>query len=402
MGAGASASLEGQLGDNNGALSVSDITALLRQHGYSEPGKRAKGLVIALGLEDQVSRATLVAAIEELGALVAPLKAGGGKMAVPPAKVAAPPKKAGALAIASASDGESTEAAILAELNLARTNPKEYAQLLEPRLAQLQGNTFRPPNTTMPLVTDEGAAAVREAILFLGKQTPLAAFVRQSPGMSQAALDHVMDTGPKGLCGHDGSDGSSPVDRLTRHGSWQSSAAENIAYGTSSAREIVLQLIVDDGVPSRGHRLNIFSPTSTVVGIATGAHKKFATMACITFAGGFVEGTPGGVAAPAGSKAPPAKSPLSKAPPANAPLPVSAPQAAPVAAASNKSKPGASSLGAVRASDGSQVFVPPGGKKAVQTEVAISGNQKKTTTTTIITDALGNQKKFVATKVETC
>ena len=34
---------------------------------------------------------------------------------------------------------------------------------------------------------------------------------------------------------------------------------ENIAYGTTGGEAVVIALFIDDGVPSRGHRTNIFS-----------------------------------------------------------------------------------------------------------------------------------------------
>ena len=69
--------------------------------------------------------------------------------------------------------------------------------------------------------------------------------------------------------GHTGADGSLPWDRVARYGQWSGTIAENIsygAYGESDARRIVLSLVIDDGVASRGHRDNILNAAFSVIG----------------------------------------------------------------------------------------------------------------------------------------
>jgi len=73
-----------------------------------------------------------------------------------------------------------------------------------------------------------------------------------------ACKDHVLDTGPSGLTGHTGTDGSSPFDRMGKYVSLEGTSGENIAYGLSSPERVIMQLAIDDGVASRGHRANIF------------------------------------------------------------------------------------------------------------------------------------------------
>ena len=179
------------------------------------------------------------------------------------------------------------ELEIVAELNLARTEPKKYADLLREYRAFIRGTYLeRPGETTVVLA--EGRKAVDEAIAFLERQKPLPPMVL-SRGLSRAAADHAADQGRTGQTGHTGSDRSSMSQRVERYGSWKRTIGENIAYGAETARDVVIQLIVDDGVASRGHRANIFNPDFLVVGVAFGTHKGYRTVCVQDFAGGYEE-----------------------------------------------------------------------------------------------------------------
>lgn len=179
--------------------------------------------------------------------------------------------------------------AVLQELNIARTNPLKYVEFLKEYRNTFEGNVSRGADR-VKWRTKEGVAAVDEAINVLSKQTPLTP-LKFSEGLALAAMDHVEDTGPKGTTGHDGSDGSTSSQRVKRYGSWKKTTGENIAYGHDEARKIVMQLIVDDGVPSRGHRENIYNKNFHVAGIACGPHATSRCMCVIDFAGGYQDDT---------------------------------------------------------------------------------------------------------------
>lgn len=193
--------------------------------------------------------------------------------------------------IAAAIDGapylSDIEKEVFREMNLARTNPRKYAALLEETLPYYRGTLLSLPGKT-PLLTREGAGAVREAVTYLKKQAPRAALM-PSRGMSLAASDHVRDQGPRGTMGHQGSDGSMPRARLMRHGTILV-YGENISYGAETAREIVMLLIIDDGVAGRGHRTNMFRDNFKYAGVAVGPHTGLRVMCVIDFAGKFMEG----------------------------------------------------------------------------------------------------------------
>lgn len=182
---------------------------------------------------------------------------------------------------------QASNEAVIAELNYARTQPAEYANHLEKMKQYFKGNRYELPGE-IPLLTNEGVAAVQEAIDYLRQASPRKPLTL-SVGLTKAAEDHRKDCGPKGITSHTGSDGSSMEDRINRYGTWDITIGENISFGAKNARDIVIQLIVDDGVKSRGHRNNIFNPQFTLVGTAFGYHKDYDVMCVMGFAGLFTE-----------------------------------------------------------------------------------------------------------------
>lgn len=172
------------------------------------------------------------------------------------------------------------------ELNLARTQPAKYADFLEQHKARFEDDmTYKLPGGGR-IRTQEGLKAVDEAIGFLKKAKPIGKLAL-SDALSKAAEDHTKDIGKAGIVGHDGTDGSSSTDRMKRHGEWKKTCGENIAFGPDEPREVVMQLIIDDGVTNRGHRVNIFNQDYKVVGISAGPHAKYGNMVTMDFAGGF-------------------------------------------------------------------------------------------------------------------
>jgi uncharacterized protein YkwD len=183
-------------------------------------------------------------------------------------------------------DDSASGRAVIREMNLARQNPALYATFVRELRAKMNGNVLVLPGRTR-VRTKEGTAAVDEAIRFLQNAQPLPPLAL-SRGMSRAAADHCADQASGGF-GHEGRDHSHGGQRIARYGTVMGGWAENVSYGKSSARDVVLALIIDDGLPARKHRTNIFNPNYNFAGAAFGRHARFGTMCSMDFAGGYAE-----------------------------------------------------------------------------------------------------------------
>lgn len=179
------------------------------------------------------------------------------------------------------------EREVVDELNAARTNPRAYSANASALLSLFNGNLLRRPGASAAIRTQEGAAAVGEAVEAMNKQAAVPA-VTVSSAIAAAAHDLAADQGRTGNIGHTASDGSSPSDRLSRYGTWHTSYSENVDYGLfATGRDVIVDLLVDDGVPDRGHRRNIFDSSARLVGVSCGPHPRYGSVCVIDQAGGF-------------------------------------------------------------------------------------------------------------------
>lgn len=184
------------------------------------------------------------------------------------------------------------EKALLNEINQARANPQLYASYLEKMRPLFNGKEYSAADH-VPLMTEEGWSAVDDAIKFMRAAKPMVA-LNPSRGLSLAALAHVKDQSGSGMIGHQGAGKTMIEDRVKPFGNWEGGIGENISYGNDSARERLLTWLIDDGVPSRGHRTRLMSSDYKVVGISCGSHPQFSAMCVLTLAGGFID-VPSGV-----------------------------------------------------------------------------------------------------------
>ena len=173
------------------------------------------------------------------------------------------------------------EQQILSVLNFARSNPAAYAETLRQFRGFFRANMYRLPGSNVDNITQEGSAAVDDAIAFLARQ-PARPPIGSGTLLAAAAADHSAEQGSDGSVGHGGIDGSDPGERVRRHGGG-TFVAEVIEYGATDAVDAVRQLIVDDGVADRGHRSILFDPRFRFAGVSCGPHPAYRTMCVIDF-----------------------------------------------------------------------------------------------------------------------
>lgn len=155
---------------------------------------------------------------------------------------------------------------ILNEINLVRQDPAGYA-------------------AKVMYVYQNSSQAANECYNEL-MRTKNMQILQAEEGLYKAAQWFVRYQGPSGNIGHNADTWGyrEPWDRMSQFGTYYAGCAENISYGYNKAREIVLQLLIDEGISDRGHRRNLLNPSFKKVGIAVGDHAKYRYMCVMDFA----------------------------------------------------------------------------------------------------------------------
>ena len=167
------------------------------------------------------------------------------------------------------------EGGVVAELNLLRSNPPAYAEKLRAYRALIGPDGIRhDPGDPVGRITREGTASVDEAIAVLQTKAPLPPLAMDRE-LAMVAQAYAAEQGKTGAIGHVSADGTTLSDRINRGRTWYGSTAETISYGEHTPADVVRQLVIDDGVPSRGHRAIILATDLSYVGVGCGTHPKY-------------------------------------------------------------------------------------------------------------------------------
>lgn len=99
------------------------------------------------------------------------------------------------------------------------------------------------------------------------------------------AKHHAQTTGKRGKVGHRSIRGKGFSKRSKPLLKTYEIVGENIHYGANDALEIVIDLLVDDGIKDKGHRENILFSEFIYCSVSLQPHKKYTYNCVIDFAG---------------------------------------------------------------------------------------------------------------------
>ena len=179
---------------------------------------------------------------------------------------------------------EEIESELFKSHNKIRTDPQSFIPKLKDCLNHFRDKIYHQPGED-PIQTYEGREGIEDAIRFLKNQKPVPPLT-YSEAISKACKDHVNDIGPKGLTSHEGSDGKNISDRIEKYCEWDGACAENIDFGFKNADNIIIYLLVDDGVKQRYQRKNLFHTDFKYMGVGVGAHKDYGICTVIGYTKG--------------------------------------------------------------------------------------------------------------------
>ncbi|MBQ4236717.1 MAG: hypothetical protein II716_07770 [Treponema sp.] len=158
-------------------------------------------------------------------------------------------------------DITNAEVEVLKEINFARVSPASYVRTRLLDLVTSEKNSWQ--EALSELISDLNGLGAVSKIDF-------------STDLHECAADFASSAKKSGKSASD----ASWIDRVSGSVSW-SKAAELVSLGCYTAKDIVIQLLVDDGVSDRGHRRILLNKDMTHAGVAIDVHPKYGTICVI-------------------------------------------------------------------------------------------------------------------------
>lgn len=104
--------------------------------------------------------------------------------------------------------------------------------------------------------------------------------LRENANLTTMAIDYATYMGQKGKVGH-----YQTEVRFKKYAPQFVFVGENCSYGFLDALDILMQLLIDEGDNSHGHRKNLLNPQFSAIGIAIRKHKEYDWNCVMEFGG---------------------------------------------------------------------------------------------------------------------
>jgi len=162
---------------------------------------------------------------------------------------------------------------VIIETNRIRTNPKAYIPILERYLENFDDYILTRPDKNECIETQEGPRAYKEAIEFLKNQKPIneIEFDEEASKVAEEYAKILSNSGEE----ENGEDEHHIEERVDKYLEYDYAISENIDFGGSTGVEVIVNLLVDDGVKLRTHRENLFSNKFQYYGVAVVTHPEY-------------------------------------------------------------------------------------------------------------------------------
>lgn len=160
---------------------------------------------------------------------------------------------------------------LVREINDLRGNPQAYVEKLVKNKQYFKegGNIWKHPDNKAALKTEEGPAAYDEAIYFLKTKAEAAETLTPSKGLNKIAADFLAEYQKDANANVE----IEPV--VKKYGEFGGTIRRLVQFGSPTAEQIIIQLLVSDGDKTRGHREALLSKDLKKVGVAFGEHDVY-------------------------------------------------------------------------------------------------------------------------------
>ena len=160
---------------------------------------------------------------------------------------------------------------LLATINYARTNPTDFANVVEDKY--LNFKRFKWIIGTHTYLTSDGVNAVKEVVSVLRAASPVRA-LQNEKGLdvtAQVQANFLKNQSPLPANPYLGCRSANIGLRISELGKW-TKVAESISGRMDDAEDVIVQLLVSDGDARKGHRLNLLNPDYNQVGFGFSNH----------------------------------------------------------------------------------------------------------------------------------